>query len=58
MGKRSNGSQFSLKNMIKEPTQRLNDSVTSQPTLVIESRVDSSLHSNYYHQTVDAKFGL
>ena len=31
---------------------------TSQPNLIFESEVDSSLHSNCHHQTVFAKFNL
>ena len=30
----------------------------SQPNLVMESRVHSSLHPNFYHQIVFAKFNL
>ena len=57
--------QFGLQQIIKEPTHILGNSsscidliFTSQPNLIIESGVYSSLHPNCYHQVVDAKFNL
>ena len=51
--------------MIKEPTHILNTSslcidliFTSLPNLIIDSGVHSSLHPNYHHQIVYAKFNL
>ena len=50
-------SQFGLQQLIKEPTHILTDSsscidllFTSQPNLVMESGVHSSLHQNCHHQ--------
>ena len=58
-------SQFSLKQLIQEPTHILNDSLscidlifTSQPVLVMESGVHSSLHQNCHHQLIYAKVNL
>ena len=58
-------SQFSLKQLIQEPTHILNDSLscidlifTSQPDLVMESGVHSSLHQNCHHQLIYAKVNL
>ena len=57
--------QFGLKQLILEPTHILSNSsscidlvFTSQPNLVIESGVQSSLHENCHHQLEDAKFNL
>ena len=51
--------------MITEPTHILDISsscvdltFTSQPNLIIESGVHSSLHSNCHHQIIFAKFNL
>ena len=51
--------------VIKEPTHILNSSLTcinliftTQPNLIIESRVHLSLHSNCHHQIIFAKFNL
>ena len=56
-------SQFRLHQVIEEPTHILDTfsacidlNFTSQPNLIIESRVRSSLHSNYHHQVIFAKF--
>ena len=50
-------SQFGLQQLIKEPTHILGNSsscidliFTSHPTLVMESGVHPSLHSNCHHQ--------
>ena len=58
-------SQFGLKQLIQEPTHILSNSsscidlvFTSQPNLVMESGVHSSLHENCHHQLVYAKFNL
>ena len=58
-------SQFGLKQLIQEPTHILSNSsscidlvFTSQPNLVMESTVHSSLHENCHHQLVHAKFNL
>ena len=58
-------SQFSLKQLIQEPTHILNDSLscidlifTSQPDLVMESGVHSSLHQNCHHQLIYVKVNL
>ena len=57
--------QFGLQQIIKEPTHISNTSsscidliLTSQPNLITDSGVDSSLHSNCHHQIVLAKFNL
>ena len=54
-----------LNRLIQEPTHMLNSSsscidliFTSQPNLVMESGIHSSLHSNCHHQIVFAKFNL
>ena len=58
-------SQFGLHQMIKEPTHILDTSsycidliFTSQPNLIIESGVHSSLLSNSHHLIIFAKFNL
>ena len=58
-------SLFGLHQVIKEPTHILDTSsscidliFTSQPNLIIESRVQSSLLSNCHHQIIFAKFDL
>ena len=58
-------SQFGLHQMIKEPTHILGTSsycidliFTSQPNLIIESGVHSSLLSNSHHLIILAKFNL
>ena len=63
-------SNLLLRNMdphqiINEPTHVLENSLscidlnfTSQPNLVVDSEVHSSLHPNCYHQIVYAKFNL
>ena len=58
-------SQFGLKQLIQEPTHILSNLssyidlvFTSQPNLVMESGVHSSLHENCHHQLVYAKFNL
>ena len=58
-------SLFGLQQVIKEPTYILDTSssfidliFTSQPNLIIESGVHSSLHSNCHHQIIFAKFNL
>ena len=60
-GKRSCG----LEQIIKEPTRIIGYSslcvdliFTTQPNLVMESRVHSSLHSNCHHHITFAKFNL
>ena len=52
-------SSYGLNQLIQEPTRILNSSsscidliFTSQPNLVTESGIHSSLHSNCHHQTV------
>ena len=57
--------QYGLYQVIKEPTQIIDNSSTcidliflSQPNLFIESGVHPSLHPNYHHQIVYAKFNL
>ena len=57
--------QYGLKQLINEPTHVLVNSATcidlifcSQPNLVSESGVLSSLHSNCHHQIIYAKFNL
>ena len=56
---------YGLNQLIQEPTHVLNSSsscidliFTSQPNLVLESGIHSSLHSNCHHQIVFAKFNL
>ena len=58
-------SNYGLHQLIQEPTHILNSSsscidliFTSQPNLVMESGVHSSLHSNCHHQLVFVKFNL
>ena len=58
-------SQFGLKQLIQEPTQILSNLsscidlvFTSQPNLVMESGLHSSLHENCHHQLEYAKFNL
>ena len=58
-------SQFGLHQVIKEPTHILDTSsscidliFTSQPILIIESGVHSSLHPNCHHQIIFAKPNL
>ena len=58
-------SQFGLQQLINEPTHLTGNSsscidsiFTSQPNLVMESGVHSSLHPNCHHQIVFAKFNL
>ena len=57
--------QFGLHRIIKEPTHISDTSspcidliFTSQPNLIIESGVHSSLHSNCHHLIIFAKFIL
>ena len=56
---------YGLNQLIQEPTHILNSSsscidliFTSQPNLVMETGIHSSLHSNCHHQIVFAKFNL
>ena len=56
-------SSYGLNQLIQEPTHILNSLsscidliFTSQPNLVMESGIHSSLHSNCHHQIVFAKF--
>ena len=56
---------YGLNQLIQEPAHILNSSpfsidliFTSQPNLVMESGIHSSLHSNCHHQIVFAKFNL
>ena len=58
-------SQFGLQQIIKEPAHIIGDSSscidlisTTQPNLVMESGVHSSLHSNCHHHITFAKFNL
>ena len=58
-------SQFGLEKIIKEPTHIIGDSspcidliFTTQPNLVMESGVHSSLHSNCHHHITFAKLNL
>ena len=58
-------SQLALHQIINEPTHILPNSsscidliFTSQPNMVIESGIHSSLHSSCHHQIVFAKFNL
>ena len=57
--------QFGLQQVIKEPTPFIGDSsscidliFTTQPNLVVESGVHSSLHANCHHRITFAKFNL
>ena len=57
--------RYNLNQLIQEPTHILNSLsscidllFTSQPTIVMESGIHSSLHSYYHHQIVFAKFTL
>ena len=57
--------QFGLKQLINEPTYHTSNSSScidlifaSQPNLVMESGVHSSLHENCHHQIIYAKFNL
>ena len=57
--------QFGLPQLIKEPTHILTDSssciellLTSQPNLVMESGVHSSLHKNSHYQIIYAKINF
>ena len=57
--------QFGLQQLIKEPTHILGNSsscndliFTSHPSLVLQSGVHPSLHSNCHHQITYAKFNL
>ena len=58
-------SNYGLHQLIQEPTHILNLSYscinlifTSQPNLVMESEVHSSLHPKFHHQVVFAKFKI
>ena len=58
-------SQFGLQQLINEPAHLVADfascidsTFTSQPNLVMESAVQSSLHRNCHHQITYAKFNL
>ena len=58
-------SSYGLNQLIQEPTHILNSSsscidliFTSQPNLVMESGIHSSLHSNCHHQIVFDQFNL
>ena len=58
-------SQFGLQQLIKEPTHILTDSsscidllFTSQPNLVIESGLHSSLYQNCHHQLIYPKINF
>ena len=58
-------SQFSLSQIIKEPTHILSNSTscihlifTSQPNLVMHSGIHLSLHPNCHHQVVFTKFNI
>ena len=58
-------SQFGLQQLINEPTHLIADSsscidliFTSQPNVVMEFGVHSSLHPNCHHQITYAKFNL
>ena len=58
-------SQFGLHQLIKEPTQLLQNSssyidliFTSQPNIVVESGVHLSLYPNCHHQIIFAEFNL
>ena len=54
-----------MKQLILEPTHILQQSsscidliFTNQPNIVMDSGVDSSLHSKYHHQIIYSKFNL
>ena len=58
-------SQFAMSQVINEPTHILDKSkfcidliFTSQPNVITNSGVHSSLHSNCHHQIISAKFDL
>ena len=58
-------SQYGLTQIINEPTHILEDEsscinliFTSQPNMVLDSRVNSSLHPSSHHQIVFAKCNL
>ena len=58
-------SRFAISQVIKEPTHILDDSLpyidlifTSQPNMIMDSGVHSSLYSNCYHEIIYAKFDL
>ena len=58
-------SRYGLKRTINQPTHILNNLsscinllLTSQPNLLMESGVHSSLHSNCHHQIIYARFNL
>ena len=58
-------SQYGLKQVINQPTHIINNLsscidllFTSQPNLVMESGVHSSLHSNCHHQIIYSRFNL
>ena len=58
-------SQYGLKQIINQPIHILNNSSScidllfaSQPNIVMESVVYSSLHSNCHHQVIYARFNL
>ena len=57
--------QFGLEQLIHEPTHIIGERSScidlifaSQPNLVVESGVQSSLHQNFHHQIVFARFNL
>ena len=58
-------SQFAMHQVIKEPTHILDNSkfcmdliFTSQPIMIVDSGVHTSLHSNCHHQMIYAKLNL
>ena len=58
-------SQFAMSQIINEPTHILDNSnscidliFTSQPNMIMDSGVHPSLHSNFHHQIIYAKFDL
>ena len=58
-------SQFSISKIIEEPAHILENSsscidltFTTQPNMVLESRVHHSLHQNCHHQIIFSKFNL
>ena len=58
-------SQFAMSQVINEPTHILDNSkscidliFTSQPNMIMDSGVHPSLHSNFHHQIIYAKFEL
>ena len=58
-------SHYGLTQIINEPTHIVEDALscidlifTSQPNMVLDSRVHSLLHPNSHHQIVFAKFNL